>query len=136
MITREAHRYTLEGEYVDSFQSLTDVREKMGCNIASISLCLNKERNMAGGYMWSEDKVESMLPYNRKRITKDVSIHQYSLGGDYIREFNSYEDIQKSLGISYQQAHRVKYCCEYKHKFVSGYQWRYRKYKSILKLKR
>lgn len=132
MSGRQAHRYTLDGTYVDSFNSLTEAHKATGVNIGYLSSHLYGEKASAGGYLWSEDKVDAMKPYKRNaRQVKEFRIHQYSFDGKYIREFNNYKEIAEALNINIKQAQKVKRCCDGKAYHAFDYQWKYTKAKKI-----
>ena len=46
-------RFTLNGEYLDSFPSVKEASEKKGVNKRSIASCANGARNKAGNFKWS-----------------------------------------------------------------------------------
>ena len=52
---KPVHRFTLDGIYVDSFESANDAERKTGVQQESISYCCRGVRNRktAGGYRWS-----------------------------------------------------------------------------------
>lgn len=52
---RAIHRYSLDGIYIDSFESATDAQRKTGIKQDSISACCRgvNNRKTAGGYRWS-----------------------------------------------------------------------------------
>lgn len=58
----------------------------------------------------------------RKRLSKPV--YQYSLGGEFLKEYKSSKDIEIQLGIN---PRRISDCCLGKIKSAGGFKWSYNK---------
>ena len=58
---KEVHQYDLEGKYVASFPSATEAALALHKNIGSqICSCINGKVLSAGGYLWRENKEDSI----------------------------------------------------------------------------
>ena len=59
---KEVHRYTIDGEYIDSFYSCLYASKKLGFNrgFSCIYRCCNGERKTAFGYRWSYERREKL----------------------------------------------------------------------------
>jgi hypothetical protein len=55
-MSKEVHQYTINGEYIRSFESITEATAQTGVRHIS-SVCLGT-RKSAGGYFWSYEKYE------------------------------------------------------------------------------
>ena len=49
----KVEQYTLDGEYIQTFDSAKKASEKLGINHSNICSCCRDERKTAGGYKWS-----------------------------------------------------------------------------------
>lgn len=56
---KEVHRYTLDGEYIDSFRSAVEASRQLGIPFANIYRCCNGERKTANGFKWSNERREN-----------------------------------------------------------------------------
>lgn len=85
---KEVHQYSLEGYYVQSFESFLKASEEISRNSSSISeACANNIS--CGGFYWSKEKVEKLnLDDYAPTQTKKV-LYQYSIDGEYLRSFDS-----------------------------------------------
>ena len=53
-----------------------------------------------------------------------IKVYQYSLKGDYIKEYNSIADAMRDCNISNG---KISECCSGKRKSIGGYRWSYKK---------
>ena len=93
-ISKEIHRYTLDGEYVDSFPSAKEAQRQLNVKsavlISAAASPTNKTFKSAYGYQWSYTKSERLPAYvNHSKDAKKVSviITEISTGQEY--EFES-----------------------------------------------
>lgn len=75
---KACHRYSIDGEYIDSFES-----QRGACRILSIApitlrKCLSGKTQSAGGYQWSTTKVDNIgkLIYKRYPNTRIIYGHK------------------------------------------------------------
>lgn len=47
------YQYTLQGDFIKKWDSLSDIKRELNYNIGNISLCANGKYKSAGGYFWS-----------------------------------------------------------------------------------
>ena len=57
-----------------------------------------------------------------------IKVYQYSLKGDYIKEYNSIADAMRDCNISNG---KISECCSGKRKSIGGYRWSYKKYNNL-----
>lgn len=61
---KAVHRYSLDGEYIDSFASLSEAKRALGMSgVGTISKVCRVKRFQAGGFRWSYDKVDKLEDY-------------------------------------------------------------------------
>lgn len=53
---REVHRFSLDGEYIDSWESGTEAGKQLGIQSSKISSVCNGSRNKTGGFKWGFTK--------------------------------------------------------------------------------
>lgn len=56
---KEIHQYSLEGEYIRSWEYSKDAADELGCSPGNITLCAIGKSNSAVGYKWSYDKINN-----------------------------------------------------------------------------
>ena len=115
-------QYSIDGEKITEYKSITEANENTGVNMSSISHCCNRRYHTAGGFIWrylddsiSQDDIE-YINNNYKDII------QYSLQGEYIKKWSSAIEIKKEFGCDTSSIYS---CCNRKNKTSYGYIWRY-----------
>lgn len=122
---RAIRQYTLEGQLVRKFKTVSEAAETLGKPTQDISKCLVGKYKQAYGYIWIYDNdpnpvktiQEKMSPSKAKR-----KIIQYNLDGEYIREFDSIAEAKKTLG---KPRARVAECARGLYPSAGGYIWKY-----------
>ncbi len=129
---RRVHKYTLEGEYVESYDSQKIAGEVTGINPNSIcGVCKEKDKfYSAGGYLWTYTKNESEIRrklnrfINSKRHGKHeyrIKVAQYSLDNKFIKYYDSINQASQENKILFSSIYR---CVIGKRKKAGGYIWR------------
>ena len=49
---KKVQQYTIEGEFINEFNSVSEASKITGCNKSSIAKVIRFERKTAGGYLW------------------------------------------------------------------------------------
>jgi hypothetical protein len=97
-------QYSLEGDFINEFVSIRDASRKTKTRSTTIEKVLWKICNTAGGFQWkykTENFPVKIPPqtvhsrHKRRRI-----ILQYTLNGDFIKEWNSVKSASEFLNIS------------------------------------
>ena len=94
----------LDGNIIKKWNCITDAADSIGLAKTTINNCLSKEKASAGGYMWFylEDK-DKIRPYVFFENPNKRPIMQFSLNGEYIKEWNSISEAEsyyKNKGIA------------------------------------
>jgi hypothetical protein len=118
-------QYTLDGNFIQEWDSIADAQKKLkiiGISNACRNSKKHKQYRHAGGYMWR---------YKTKTIKKKISpcdmsisarpILQYSLSGEFLREWKSGRQVKEFLGIRH-----IGCVCNGKRKHAGGYIWKYK----------
>jgi len=74
---KEVHRYSLSGDYIDSFHSIMEANRQTG--IYHISCASSGKRPHAGGFKWSFTKRAGYNVLSKQVNIKDSYIAEYSL---------------------------------------------------------
>ena len=100
--SRKVGKYTMENEYICSYDSISDASKDTGCSISKISAVCRGERKSSGGFIWkfeSEARVQVQRPYKSQKGGYNKII-QYTLRMDYIAEYESIKEAAKKTGIN------------------------------------
>lgn len=117
---RQIHRYTIGGEYIDTFESAESAHELTKINRSSITNCLNGVYRTAGNFRWSHDRRRNLDGCVTTR-TKNNKILQYRKDGEFIKEWKNIGEIKKEFG----NISKIYECMNNKRKTANGYVWRY-----------
>lgn len=131
-ITRQVNKYTLDGEYIETYDSISDAARANEVFESSIRACCNRKTRRSGGFIYRfADDEEPVVMENpmRVRVSKDgkVSykkryvIEQCSSDGTLLDTFNTIVEAGEKTGIS-QSA--IWCCVNGKTKKSGGYIWR------------
>ena len=120
-------QFTLDGIFVNKYESAMEVERQLGVLNATVSKCAFNQLPSAGGYifLFEEDikyidrRVEKYL-YSKK--PRHEHIVQLSLDGKFISEWTGSADAGNALNISYKNINAV---CRGKRNTAGGYRWMY-----------
>ncbi|MCL1941935.1 MAG: HNH endonuclease, partial [Candidatus Azobacteroides sp.] len=104
-------QYDLKGNYINTFNSLTQAGNALGINSSNLTTVLNGKRLSAGGYYWqkgdSKTKLDiSLLEERLKQIKRESSLKrskkiiQYNLTGKYMATYSSIKEAVEKTGLS------------------------------------
>ena len=116
--------YTVDGEFIGTFESLKYVSEKFDADMSSISASCRNENRTSKGYVfrYSGDDFD-YVPYtawNRKPVI------QKSINGEFIAEFECSRVAQETLKLPTNANISIRDCCRGKQKTAYGYKWEYK----------
>lgn len=118
-------QYTISGDIVKEWCSIKEASETLGLSHSHISACCKGKRASVGGYQWRYFSDGGLfledIGDGKERIRKARKkvILQYSLNGDFIKEWDSITAAEKALRIS-----GISYCINGKILTVGDFQWR------------
>lgn len=108
------YQFDKQGNFLKKYDSIKAASDKTEIDRASISNAASGKRSSAGGYLWSFDGSVKLSPLPRQ-------IHQLTLQGDFIKTFNSLEEIKKYLNLKSSTA--IRNCFIGKQKKAYGFRW-------------
>jgi hypothetical protein len=92
---REVSQYTLDGEYIQTFESISLATHTLkGTKSLNIARAI-KTKGQAGNYMWSYDKVDKLDVYDK--INKPRKVAQYTLDGKLVKIYDTVRECKKDF---------------------------------------
>lgn len=116
-------QYSLTGEYVAFYSTVTDAANAVNTNTSSITNCCIKKSTCCKGYIWryADDKEDLEIP-SKIYPNKPKQVEQYTLDGEYVNSFTSMLKALKQFNI-FSCTHLAE-CCR-TGKPYHGYIWKY-----------
>lgn len=115
---RIIYQFSLNGDLLKSYPSIKAAERETNIDENSIRKVIQKERNSAGGFLWStEPKIEI------KKIGQGIatSIKQYSLDGKFIAEYPSANAAARAMGR--KDGALIRRVCNDSTKTAYGFRW-------------
>lgn len=122
---KSVYQYSLNGDFVNSYNSLSHASKSTGIDLRLISeCCLNKNgRKMTGGYMWTYCYNGIKIPpYKRNYASKSVAV--YDLNGSLIKIYESIKEAILELKLKQSAASNISSCIKGNKKSAYGYIWK------------
>lgn len=111
--SRTITQWSLQGEFVKTFDSAAQAAKETGIIHQNISKCLRQERQTAGGFYWT---YKDELP----NIIKSKQIYQYDKAGNLIAIFQTKAEAANKYGLDSGSIAKV---CKGQRKTCGGYIW-------------
>ena len=118
---KEIHQFSISGEYLQSFKSISEANRITGINGSSIANVCRRGRGgkSAGGFLWSFEinitPIYDPYPNNHKIV------YRYNPDGSYIDNWYSVADAERTLNIK-----NISRCARTNsHILAGGFLWRY-----------
>lgn len=92
---KEIYRFSLDGEFIDSFYNSEIAGICCRIDSASIKKVCYNQRKSAGGFIWSYNR-SCITPYSNKVLKR---INQYDLDRNLIATYNSIKEAYRVTGI-------------------------------------
>jgi hypothetical protein len=118
-LTGLVHQYNLNGEYIQSFNSIKEAEKKLECKLQGINESIRMEQQYKG-FLWrrGEDKLDKISPY---KISKSSArkIGQYTMDDVLIKVFNTVREARKEFpNVSKVLKGEAKHCHNFKFKYL------------------
>ena len=96
-------KYSLEGEFLEEFSSLSFASESVNGHPNALSVALKRDRNkgLYKNYYWiykESDNIQQSIEVPKKEVKCNKKVKQYSLDGTLIKEWDSLSDIARRQG--------------------------------------
>ena len=124
--SRKVKMYSLDGEYLKTFDCIREAAKFAGVSDGSIGRVCRGERSQSGGYFWEYDGKPKMIikPAVQRQPTNKRPIQQLLPNGELVAEYGSIQEATDALGIC---APNIIHCAKGELKTYKGYKWRYKK---------
>lgn len=122
-LNRPVIQYSLDGEFIKEFDSITKASSHISkSNPSIIENCLGK-RKSSYGFIWryKENPLDKNFKYFKNKSNK--AIIQYDLEGNFIKEWNNMKEPSDFYDINYDG---ISSCCLGKQKTSGGFIWKYK----------
>lgn len=121
------YQYSLTGEFIAKYTSLTEASEKTGISRDAIGKAITKQYT-SGNFIWLSEYNEELIKQiiekrNNKHNSKKKKVIQLDLNGNYIQTFQSAEDAAKYL--KKQNKNPIARTCQGYQKTAYGFKWKY-----------
>ncbi len=116
---RKIKKYDLDGNYICSYDSITEASEVNNIGRTNISSCLTKKVKSSGGFIWT---YENEQPPSKK-VIKRTEIEQYDISGNLLNKFDSCKEAERSLNLK-NNSYKVIWKNLDKNKVTYGYIWK------------
>ena len=120
-------KYDFEGNFICTYSSLSDASMELFNNLSgvcNISLCCKGESSQAYNYIWRFKGDPFILNDKKIRLLR-VPIDQYSVDGELLNTFDSFQDALRYLDKRLDQGCNIRMCCNGESPIRFGYVWRY-----------
>lgn len=111
-VTKEVHQYDLKGNYIASYNSVTEASIKTNTDLSHLSSTLHGKCNIAGGYVWRFYKVDKLnVWFNRmgRKLTKEPykpkNNHIIVSNNNETLIFKSVKEVSSTLGCTMKQVY-------------------------------
>ena len=110
----KVYQYDLEGNFIKEWKSTAEVCKKLNLDRGHVCSVLKGNKHMVKGYMFRYEKYSKIEPCSSYKYKP---VFQYDLQGNFIREWKSTKEAEKTLnkvGIYSVLIGKSKTCCGYK----------------------
>lgn len=112
-------QYDRQGNFIRSWESITEIERELGYHHTDISDCAKKKRPTAYNFYWFYSGEKPIFKTYKTRR----KVRQYDLEGHFIAEFKNAAEAAKSLGKD--NSVLIVACCNKKFKTAYNYIWKY-----------
>lgn len=116
VLRKKIYQYSLDGEYIREWESLSDAIRFYGQSIAPAT------RMRSAGYQWNYEKVDKMTSNHNPNTGISKKVYQYSLDGDFIAEYSSISEAAK-VNNKLNSFKHISQCCNNKRRSAIGFRW-------------
>lgn len=124
MMRIRVEKYSLDGEYIETYASVREAAEKNNTNMSDISkTCRGVRKKTCQGFQWKfENDPKEIKPY-RRRAHNCKTVLQIDVHGAVIRTYQSLTEAGKQFGTNADKC--IGDCCRGDQLTAYGYRWEY-----------
>ena len=123
-LKREVSRYSLEGTFIESFESIKECARRMEIPYQAVSQNCRGEITHYKDSIYKYKEDNCVVPVIAKK-THGRKTGQYDLEGNLIAVFPSANDAARALGKPTTAGRNIRAVCEGKRITTFGYKWRF-----------
>lgn len=117
----QVFQYTLQGEYIASFDSIKDAAASINKDHSAVCHAVH-DKIIAAGYLWSTDKVDKLdISLYNLGINQRRKVYVYKYSGEYFTEYESLTECNRQLKISTSLSNYLKLGLNYKKEYYFCY---------------
>lgn len=99
--TTAVKQYLLDGTFVRGYSSIVEIKKLFGLKTCSVSQCCRKVIKQTYGYIWRyASDTEPIVPIKPTARNFKAAIIQYTLKGEFVAKFDSYDDVCNKLKMN------------------------------------
>lgn len=119
---KNVHRYSLAGDYIDSFDSLADAAWELQVPVSGIGKAANGQLNQSHVYRWSFIKQDYLINEYKSNFKE---VKQYSKDGVYIKTYPSARQAAIEVGNNPKGVGNVAAAARGERQAAYGFKWSY-----------
>lgn len=122
--TKEIHQYSIEGDYIQSWNSVTEAAKHIKCSGSQLSDVANGNNQSAKGFRWSyvkQDKLPEIKYSDFSYGIFDNWICQYTLDGHFVQKHKNIKEASKATGSTYITG--ILVCFDNFEHIIRGFRW-------------
>ena len=116
---KKINKYDLNGNYICSYNSVTEASIDNDIERTNISSCLIKKIKSSGGFIWTYENEEAPS----KKVIRRIEIEQYDIDGNLLNKFDSCKEAERTLNLRHN-AYKVIWKNLDKNRVAYGYKWK------------
>ena len=126
------YQYSLNGEYINTFQSATDGAKTTNTNIGNLCACCRNTVKQANGYFWSytfidnpnliKSYLDGEIDFSIIQTRNEKQVIQVDLEGCELQVFKSINDASQATNIPAQE---ISQACKNPNKVTRGFKWKF-----------
>lgn len=116
-------QFDLDGNFVKRWSSSFEIQKILGYKKSIINQCCSGIVQRSKGFIWMYENEKHLI--NNRVYNKSTSLFQYTLNGEFVKEWNSAVEAIEFLG--YGNSNNINDCARGKYKSTYGFIWEYKK---------
>lgn len=127
-ISKPVYQYSLDGNFIKEWPSIAEIERQLGFSPANISACCQLKYGAKSryGFQWkyASDVNDKTINIGKASL-KETKVYQYTLEGEFVREYDSIKEAGLTFGI---YPTTISDCLNKSNKTACGFQWRSAEY--------
>lgn len=123
--SKKVYQYDMDGNFIQEHESASSAERFLGkCN-SKISQCCLGKRKSTYGYLWSYNKVDTLIYKNNSSKAKAKKVSQYSTAGKFIKTYKSVAEAVRTLNKPQNACTNISNAALGHTNQAYGYVWKY-----------